>query len=137
MKWVTENIEFATGEKYQLLDITYDIEEKINSLSIESGVCIINVPHATAGLIANENETGVKEDILNRILALAPENVTYQHDRIDNNARAHVISSIIGTDSVFIIEEGRLVRGIWQNIFFVELDGPRSVRKVVIKIFGE
>lgn len=137
MKWHTEEISFSTTKKHQLVDITSEVEEKIFPSEVENGVCIISVPHATASLIVNENEKGVRKDILDRILALAPDDISYQHDRIDNNSRAHVISSIIGTDKTFIIENGELVKGTWQNIFFVELDGPRSVRRVVIKIFGE
>lgn len=137
MKWKTETIQLSTDQQFQLIDITSEIESEILSYEIKKGICIITVPHATAGLVVNENEKGVKEDILDRILALAPEGISYQHDRIDNNARAHVISSILGTDKTFIIEDGELVRGAWQNIFFVELDGPRSSRQVVIKIIGE
>ncbi|MFA6272793.1 MAG: secondary thiamine-phosphate synthase enzyme YjbQ, partial [Patescibacteria group bacterium] len=73
----------------------------------------------------------------NKILTLAPEGEDYQHNHIDNNARAHVIASILGTSLTLIIEEGHLVRGKWQNIFFVELDGPRVNREVMVKIFGE
>ena len=137
MKWKTETIQFSTDQQCQLVDITSELEDKISFTGIKSGVCIINIPHATAGLVINENEEGVKEDILNRILALAPGDISYQHDQIDNNARAHIISSIIGTDNVLIIENGQLVRGTWQNIFFVELDGPRFARQVVVKFFGE
>lgn len=137
MKWKTETIQLSTSDQFQLVDLTADLEELVRLSGIESGACVINVPHATASLIANENEEGVKKDIMGRIKALAPENLFYQHDQIDNNARAHVISSILGTDNIFIIDQGRLVRGTWQNIFFVELDGPRSSRRVVVKIIGE
>lgn len=137
MNWQTDIINLSSEQKYELIDITPEVEEKVTSSKVREGVCLIAVPHATAGLVVNEDEKGVREDILDRILALAPEDIAYQHDRIDNNARAHVISSIIGTDKVFIIEDSQLVRGTWQNIFFLELDGPRSARRIVIKIFGE
>lgn len=137
MKWYSDEIKLVTDKKYQLVDITTKVKEKVYPSEVENGLCVVSVPHATAGLIVNENEAGVKEDILNRIQALAPDNISYQHNRIDNNAQAHVISSIIGTDKTFIIENGEMVRGTWQNIFFVELDGPHAKRRVVVKIFGE
>ncbi|MFA6392219.1 MAG: secondary thiamine-phosphate synthase enzyme YjbQ [Patescibacteria group bacterium] len=137
MKWKTQIIRLETQKQFELLDLTSEIENEVYDSEIKQGICIITSTHATSSLIINENESGLKEDILNRILALAPDGENYQHNRIDNNARAHVIASILGTSLTLTIEEGRLVRGKWQNIFFVELDGPRANREVMIKIFGE
>ncbi|MBU0612934.1 secondary thiamine-phosphate synthase enzyme YjbQ [Patescibacteria group bacterium] len=137
MKWKTETIQLETHKQFELFDLTSEIEGEVYASEIKHGLCIITVPHATAALIANENEAGLKEDMMTRIQALAPEENNYKHDQLDNNARAHIIAGILGPDLTFVIEEGRLVRGAWQNIFFVELDGPRSTRKVVVKIFGE
>jgi secondary thiamine-phosphate synthase enzyme len=137
MKWKTQTIQLETHKQFELVDLTSEIEGEVYASEVKQGICVITAPHATAALITNENEVGLKDDILNRIIELAPDNSNYQHNRIDNNARAHIISSIVGSDLSFVIEEGRLVRGKWQNIFFVELDGPRANREVMIKIFGE
>jgi secondary thiamine-phosphate synthase enzyme len=137
MKWKTQTIPIVTSKQFELLDITSEIENEIYDSEIKQGMCVVTVTHATSSLIINENEYGLKEDILNRILALAPETEEYQHNRIDNNARAHVIASILGSSLTLLIEEGRIVRGKWQNIFFVELNGPRSNREIMVKILGE
>ncbi|MFA6272108.1 MAG: secondary thiamine-phosphate synthase enzyme YjbQ [Patescibacteria group bacterium] len=137
MKWKTQTIRLETQKQFELFDLTQEIENEVYDSEVKQGVCIITTTHATSALIINENESGLRGDILNRILALAPEGEDYQHNRIDNNARAHVIASILGTSLTLIIEEGRLIRGKWQNIFFVELDGPRANREVIIKMFGE
>ncbi len=129
-----KEITFPTKGKFGLISIASEIEEFVRELGVSHGVCHVYIPHATAALITNENESGVKEDILKRILALAPEKEKYLHDKIDNNARAHIIASILGPDINFPIIEGMLVRGAWQDIFFVELDGPRPERKVIINI---
>lgn len=131
------NLKFSTSCKYCLVNITNEVQSLVKKSRIENGLCVIFVPHATASIVVNENEEGIKEDILNRILALAPESLDYQHDQIDNNARAHIIASILGPSVTFIIENGGLKLGTWQEIFFVELDGPRSSRQVDIKIIGE
>lgn len=132
-----KEITFSTKGKFGLISLANEIEAFVRNAGVANGLCQIYVPHATAALIANENESGVKEDILNRILALAPEKGKYEHDRIDHNARAHIIASILGPDLSLPIIRGILVRGAWQDIFFVELDGPRSERRVVIKILSD
>ena len=130
-------LDFSTDSKYGLTNITEEVNKFVEKSGIKNGLCLISVPHATATIVVNEDEEGVKEDILRRILELAPEKEKYQHDRIDNNARAHIIASIIGPSENFIVEKGSLELGTWQEIFFVELDGPRSSRQVNVKIIGE
>jgi len=132
-----KEIKLSTKGQFGLVNISSEVDEFVRNSGIEKGICYVFVPHATAALIANENESGVKEDILKRVLALAPDNIKYQHDRIDNNARAHIIASILGPGIFFPIAQGMLVRGTWQDIFLVELDGPRDQRKVVMKIISD
>ena len=131
------NLTFSTDNTYALVNITEEIGRLIEESQIKQGLCIISVPHATATLVINEDEEGVKEDILQRILALAPQSEKYKHDQIDNNARAHIISSILGTTKTILVENSQLKLGTWQEIFFVELDGPRSTRRVEVEILGE
>ncbi len=130
----TKEICFSSADQFELVNITAAIESYIKQNKIQDGLCLVFAPHATAALLANEDEAGVKEDILKRIMSLAPRQEDYLHDRIDNNARAHIISSIIGSSLILPIIRGELVRGTWQEIFFVELDGPRSHRRVILKI---
>ncbi|OGD86903.1 hypothetical protein A2Z23_01405 [Candidatus Curtissbacteria bacterium RBG_16_39_7] len=125
---------FSTKTAGELLDITEKVEELVSASKISNGLCLIFVPHATAALYLNENEIGLKEDILDFFYKLVPPKA-YKHNLIDNNAQAHILSSLIGTSITLPIEDGRLVRGTWQNIFFVELDGPRAHREVILKIF--
>ncbi|MDZ7798762.1 MAG: secondary thiamine-phosphate synthase enzyme YjbQ [Patescibacteria group bacterium] len=129
-----KELKLSTKGQFGLVNISSEVDEFVRNSGIEEGVCYIFVPHATAALIANENESGVKEDILTRILALAPDNIKYKHDQIDNNARAHIMASILGPEIFFPITQAMLVRGTWQDIFLVELDGPRSERRVILKI---
>lgn len=131
------NLKFSTSRKYCLVNITNEVQSLVKKSRIENGLCVVFVPHATAGIVVNEDEEGVKEDILKRILALAPESLDYQHDHIDNNARAHIIASILGPSITFIIENSGLKLGTWQEIFFVELDGPRGSRSVIVKIIED
>ena len=125
-----------TSTRQQLIDITRHVNGFVEDSGISDGLLIISVPHATAAIIANENEPGLTKDILNRIRELFPESSDYSHNRIDDNADAHLAATFLGHSRTFPIENHRLVRGTWQNIFVVELDGPRSRREVHLNIIS-
>jgi len=137
MRVLFNEIYVRSRERIELIDITNEIERIVNESNVKNGVCIIFVPHATAALIVNEHESGLLTDIISKIKELFPLNGRYQHNIIDDNAHAHIASSIIGSEKIFPIKDGRIIRGTWQNIFLVELDGPRSQRKIVVEIIGD
>jgi secondary thiamine-phosphate synthase enzyme len=128
-----QKITFATELKRELVNITYEVEKLVSSSKVSDGLCLIFAPHATCALYLNEDEDGLKEDILDFLQELVPDKA-YKHNIIDNNAQAHILSSLIGTSITLPVKDGRIVRGTWQNIFFVELDGPRLRREVIVKI---
>ncbi len=131
--WIVEILEVETSRVYQLLDITTEVTEIVKDSGIEEGVCLVFAPHATAGIMLEENERGLKQDFVRFFKDLA-ERGQWEHDRIDDNASAHLLAGIVGQSRTLPISEGNLVRGTWQNIFLVELDGPRRSRRVCISI---
>lgn len=118
----------STKNKYDVIDITEKIEE---SIDIDNGLCIVHLPHATAGIIVNEFEPNITSDYITLFKSLLP-NKEWRHNYIDNNAEAHLLSSLFGTTKMFIVEDGKLVLGTWQRIILCEFDGPRE-RRVIIK----
>ena len=127
-----KEIIISTKERYQLVDITEDIKEEVKSSGVEEGFVFIFTPHSTAGIILTENEEGLVKDWVNFFKKLTSGN-NFFHDRIDNNADSHILSGLLGQGKTLLIEDGNIVCGTWQQIFFVELDGPRK-RKIKIKI---
>ena len=125
-------ITIKTEQKCQLIDITSQAESVIAKSKIKDGLCLVFVPHSTAAIILTENESGLKNDWL-KILKKLVEGEEFEHDRIDDNADSHILSGLLGQGKVLAIEDGCLIRGTWQQIFLVELDGPRT-RRIVIKI---
>jgi len=109
----------------------------VSASKVEAGLCLVHASHATAAIICNENESGLVQDILRKVREIFPPGAGYLHDRIDDNASSHVASALIGASRTFPVEDGRLVRGTWQNIFLLELDGPRTRRVVNVHIVGE
>ena len=134
---VSKMLMLRSSERRQLIDLTSQVTQFVRNSKVKDGICIISVPHATAAVIANEHETGLLDDLLRKIEALFPESASYSHNAIDDNADAHVASAFLGHARTFPIINRELVRGTWQNIFFVELDGPRSRRDVVLQAMGD
>lgn len=125
-------INIKTNRRFELVDITSDINNVIKEAATTDGIAFIFIPHTTAGIIINEHaDPSVKTDILSQLSKLVPDNGHYQH--LEGNADAHIKSALVGNSISVIIEDGRLVLGTWQGIFFAEFDGPRR-RKALIKI---
>jgi secondary thiamine-phosphate synthase enzyme len=138
LKVYTREIVFSTEKQFQLVDITYEVERIVEESGVKNGIALVFAPHATAAIIANEHESGLIEDIITKIKELTePGSSEWKHNIIDDNAHAHLGSALIGADRVFPVINGRLVRGTWQNIFLVEMDGPRSRRHVIVTVVGE
>ena len=128
-------MDIQTTARTELIDITDRVRATVNDSGIKDGVCIISTRHTTSSIIVNENERGLREDILEMLETLVPENKSYAHKSIDNNADAHLRAVLLGMSETLPIKDGHLVLGTWQSIFFVELDGARkrSVNVTIIK----
>ncbi len=136
VKVYTKTFTIRTSKRKELVDVTSEVERIVSESGIRNGICVVFVPHATAAVIANEHESGLMQDILEALSRIAPSDHPWLHNRIDDNADAHIIASIVGPSRLFPVINGELVRGTWQNIMIVELDGPRT-RRVVVEVIGE
>ena len=137
LKVYFRELAIRTQHRRELVDITYEVERAVAESGVTNGMCLVFAPHATAAVIANEHERGLVNDMLRKFTEEFPDKSEWEHNRIDDNAAAHLASAFVGSARIFPVKEGRLVRGTWQNIFLVELDGPRASRKVVVEVMGE
>ena len=119
-------IELQTRQQTEMIPITHEVQQALNDSGIKEGVCHLYVPHTTAGLAINENaDPMVAQDVLHVIDHLIPfSDSTYRH--MEDNSAAHVKAILFGTSETVLVQEGRLLLGTWQGIFFCELDGPRQ-----------
>jgi len=119
--------------KYQMIDITAKVAEIVKKGPVKDGLCCVYTPHATAAIAINENaDPNVCEDVLDALSKLIPEGI-WRHDRIDDNAAAHIKAAILGPSETIPVKDGRLLLGTWQAVMLVELDGPRE-RKVLVEV---
>jgi len=120
-------------KRSEVIDVTEEVRKAVRNSGVKNGMALIYTPHTTAGLIINEAESGLLEDIILALDEIVPR-ISYKHDRIDNNADAHIKASIVGNSAVIPVENSDLVLGTWQRILFVEFDGPRR-RRVLVRVY--
>ncbi len=137
MKVFSKEVRFRTSERRELINITRLVEEVVEESGVRNGLAVIYAPHATAAIIVNEDEPGLKNDILRWVEENIPWDGKWLHNRIDDNAAAHIASALISSCRVIPVVNGRLYRGTWQEIFLLELDGPRASRRVLVQVIGE
>jgi secondary thiamine-phosphate synthase enzyme len=127
-----DTIEIRTQRREDLVDLTGEIGRIVAASGRREGVCLVYVPHTTAGVTINEHaDPDVKADILMTLARMVPDSLPYAH--AEGNSPAHVKAGLVGSSVSVIIEDGRLRLGTWQGIFLCEFDGPRT-RKVWVKI---
>jgi secondary thiamine-phosphate synthase enzyme len=118
-----KTVSIKTSHKDELMDITSDVLKEVRESGARDGVCFVYCPHTTAGLTINENaDPAVKKDILRGLEGMIPS-IRFSH--LEGNSPAHIKASMMGFSLQVLIENGSLVLGTWQGIYFCEFDGPR------------
>ena len=127
-------IDIKTKSRVEFQEITSKVRDAIGESGVKSGVCYLHVPHTTAGVTVNEHaDPSVAEDIAAQFDVMVPQHNRYRH--LEGNSPAHIKASLMGSSEVLLVEDGKLVLGTWQGIFFCEFDGPRN-RHLFLKIIS-
>lgn len=106
-------------------NITDKVRRALDSSDVKDGMCVVFVPHTTAGITINENaDPDVKRDLLLALDKTFANDPAFQH--AEGNSAAHAKASCVGSSVTVLVEGGRLCLGAWQGIYFCEFDGPRS-----------
>ncbi|TFH22877.1 MAG: YjbQ family protein [Myxococcales bacterium] len=127
--------EIGPTEARQCLEITDQVRHIVQESGVDRGLCHVAVLHATAAVIVNENDDpNIGVDLLRALEQAVPEHDGWLHDRVDNNAAAHIKASMLGPSETLPVADGDLLLGTWQGIMVVELDGPRRRRQVAVTL---
>jgi len=130
-----DTLEIRTREHEEMIDVTGEVGRLVAASGVKNGLCVVTVPHTTAGVTVNENaDPDVRADILMALRRIVPDDLPYEH--AEGNSPAHVKSSLVGSSVALIVEGGRLRLGTWQGIFFCEFDGPRT-RRAWVQVVGK
>jgi secondary thiamine-phosphate synthase enzyme len=128
----------ATTRERECLEITEDVRRIVRESGVHRGICHVAVLGATAAVIVNENDDpNIGVDLLRALEQAIPDHDGWLHDRVDNNAAAHIKASILGPSETLPVENGDLLLGTWQGVMVVELDGPRARRDVSVTVISE
>ena len=121
-----------TNARCEMIDITDRVATLVRESGLRDGICRVFVPHTTAAVTINENaDPDVPRDILDSLDRVVPLSNRYRH--AEGNAAAHVKASLLGASQTVFVENGRLVLGTWQSLFFCEFDGPRT-RNILVSL---
>lgn len=124
---------YQFSKRMQMADITRQIKEDLRQSHIQEGIIVVYTPHTTAGITINENaDSDVVRDMLNGFERAFP---THHHDyhHFEGNSHAHMKSTIFGPSQSLIVNEGKIILGVWQSVYLCEFDGPRN-RTFYVKI---
>ncbi|OCB00166.1 secondary thiamine-phosphate synthase enzyme YjbQ [Clostridium beijerinckii] len=119
--------------RQSMVDITSYIREDIKNSNIRNGIIVVYCPHTTAGITINENaDPDVVNDLIYGFEKTYPTtDPNYKH--FEGNSHSHLKSSTVGASQTLILNNGNLILGRWQNVYFCEFDGPRD-RMFYVKI---
>jgi secondary thiamine-phosphate synthase enzyme len=131
---MNEILEVATGAGKEFIDLTDRVRAIVKRAGGDAGLCQVMVLHSTAAVVVNEfNDPNIGKDVLSALDRAVPDHAGWLHDRIDDNAHAHIKATLLGPSELVPVKDGDLLLGTWQRILLVELDGPRS-RKISVTI---
>jgi len=121
-------LEVKTQHRDQMVDLTAQVQRVVTDAGVVEGSVTVYVPHTTAGVTVNENaDPDVVHDLLKQLDAMVPwTQPFYRH--AEGNSASHVKASMMGSSVTVLVEDGRLLLGTWQGVWFCEFDGPRSRR---------
>jgi len=143
MKSIVNRVEVATNHEIELINITPHVVDLVNASGIQNGTVFVLSLHTTTAITVNEGLPDLEADITSMIQDLVPEEKTYRHSlflpsdgQMGVNAPSHLRGALLGFQVFFPIQDGKMVTGSRQTIYYVELDGPQH-RTYVVQILGE
>ena len=137
MKTFTDYLWMNTKKQKEIVNITEEVREIVQKSGIKEGMVLVSAMHITASIFVNDEEPGIKQDILEWAEKLAPFRQDYQHHKTgETNGDAHLKSILFHHEIVVPITKGNLDFGPWQQIFYGEFDGQRR-KRVLVKVIGE
>lgn len=130
-----QTLTVKTDQRTQLVDVTGQVQSAVLATKIGNGICFLYVPHTTAAIAINEHvDPDVGDDIAGALDRLLPSTGPYRHS--EGNSDSHVKTVLTGTSLHVFVEDGKLMLGRWQGVFFCEYDGPRE-RMLVVKVVAD
>ena len=136
MKVFTDYLWLNTHNRKELVNITDDIGKTVTKSGIKEGFILASAMHITAGIFVNDEESGLKKDIMALLERLAPVGDYEHHKTGEDNGDAHLKRMLVNHQVILPITKGQLDLGPWEQVFYAEFDGQRK-KRVILKALGE
>jgi secondary thiamine-phosphate synthase enzyme len=137
MQWHTDYIVVNTPKRYEIRDITPEIEKIVAAAAVTDGFALVSAMHITASVFVNDHEPGLWADLMTWLEELAPAKVDYKHHLTgEDNADAHLKRSLLGHQVLLPITGGKLDLGPWERVHYGEFDGRRP-KRIIVKVMGD
>ncbi|PYQ11618.1 MAG: hypothetical protein DMH00_07725 [Acidobacteria bacterium] len=133
------SIAVPTERKTQIVNVTAKVRGTCEKLGVSQGVLVVSIRHTTCAVCVNEDEAGLRHDferLGESLLSPFRGEHGYRHDRIDDNAQAHLTSVLLGNSITLPLADGQPLLGTWQSILLLEMDGPRP-RTLDLTLLGD
>ena len=136
MRAHTDYLWFTTSRRKEIVNITERVADVVAASGVRDGFCLVSAMHITSAIWVNDEESGLKHDVMEWLEKLAPSGLDYRHHRTgEDNADAHLKRTLMGHQVVLPITGGKLDLGPWEQVFYAEFDGRRR-KRVVVKVMG-
>lgn len=136
MKTFTEYLVMNTPNRKELVNITDKVTEAVAKSGIKEGFVLVSAMHITAGIFVNDEENGLKKDIMRLLEHLAPVGDYEHHKTGEDNGDAHLKRMLVNHQVTLPITKGKLDLGPWEQVFYAEFDGQRK-KRVILKALGD
>ena len=123
MRAHTDYLWFNTAKRHELVNITDRVAEIVAASKVQDGLCLVSAMHITAGIWVNDEESGLKHDVMEWLEQLAPAGDYRHHQTGEDNADAHLKRTLVHHQVILPITRGALDLGPWEQVFYAEFDG--------------
>ena len=136
MRAHTEYLWFESRKRHELVNITDRLATIVGASAVSEGLFLVSAMHITSGIWVNDEESGLKVDVMEWLERLAPAGDYRHHQTGEDNADAHLKRTLMHHQVVLPVTQGKLDLGPWEQVFYAEFDGRRR-KRVVVKVLGE
>jgi len=128
-----------TVQAREVVDVSDHVREFVKTSGIKNGLISCYNTHTTSALILANRREGVAQIISNvlgeDLRAEHTAGILQSYKGDPQVMAAYVSSAILGNSIIIPIEDGSLLMGEWQGLYFVEFSGPRE-RQVILTAIG-
>jgi len=135
----SRTINITTKGFSDIIDLTHMVDDIISQSCINEGMVNISAIGSTASITTMEFEPALVEDFKEKLEQLISSKEHSRHSETwgDDNGFSHMRASLMGPGVTMPVSSGRLVRGTWQQVVYIDHDNRPRDRDIFVQLIGE